>query len=870
MLPGTHAGAESDAKYSILILNSYHQGFKWTDDLTTAVVTNMEASLKKVDVHIEYMDAKRIYNEQLITSLYQLLSLKYKDRKPDVIITSDDDALTFIKRYHQELFAGIPVVFCGVNNVQAALNVPKNSFTGIIELLDISDNIQLAIKLFPRTSSIVIVSDGTPTGLGTRHMVSESESDYPSLQFIYLKGEELTTEEMLTYLRGVQPGSVVLAPAWYKDRDGKIFDNTEIYPLIAEASPVPVIATSSANLGLGLLGGKVNSGVTQGRYAAEQALRILSGQTSPSDLPVELASRNQYMFDSRQLSRFGISEEDLPKGSIVLHRPFSFYQTYRVLVWGIIAVFCLFTVMIIALLVNIHRLRDTRSSLVRSEENLRITLDSIGDAVITTDINGQITRMNPVAETLTGWTFAEAAKKPLDEVLRLFRSHSRDRYPNPADLVLAAGSTLPLEKDILLVAKNGDEYRISDSGAPIRNKDGEIIGIVLVFRDITADYLRETQLNQSRKLEAIGQLAGGVAHDFNNMLGGILGSAEMLAMSIGHENPLHKYIGTIIKACDNAAGLTQKLLAFSRKGAMVVASMDIHAAIVNVQGLLEHSLDKSITINHAFKATQSIITGDSALIENCLINLCVNAAHSMPEGGTITISTNNLELDEDFCQASPFAITPGRYIEIGIQDTGIGIPPEMLDRIFEPFFTTKAVGKGTGLGLSAVYGTIKEHRGCLSLYSEVGVGTVFYLYLPVSGTVPHQLARQENPLEQGSGCILIIDDEQVLRTTTAAILEQLGYRVLLAKDGMEGVEMYKMYSEQVDLTLLDMIMPRMGGVTCAKAIRAINPDARILICSGFIKEESRSELHKLGISAFVKKPYRREELARAVVRAMGT
>jgi len=516
--------------------------------------------------------------------------------------------------------------------------------------------------------------------------------------------------------------------------------------------------------------------------------------------------------------------------------------------------------------------RQQKSMEVYKEQEtwLRVTLESIADGIVTTDRQGRVRQMNKAMEHLTGWSFTEAVGKSLPEILHLIHSDNRERCPNPIDLILAEGSSVSWGKDLILLARNGDEYRVANSGAAIRTSNGEVKGIVLVVRDVTEEFQREAQLNQSQKLEALGQLAGGVAHDFNNMLGGIMGSAEILATLLGHENPLQKYIATIIKASENAAGLTRKLLAFSRKGTMVVAPMDIHAALVNAQGLLERSLDKNITIQCDFKAIQTVIEGDVTQIENSIINLCVNAAQAMSEGGMITIATDNVELDEVFCQDNPFSIKPGNYIQIGIHDTGVGIPPELLGRIFEPFFTTKGVGKGTGLGLSAVYGTIKGHHGCISISSEVGVGTVFYLYLPVSGTIPHQSARHGNPPEQGSGCILVIDDEQVLRTTTAAILEQLGYRVLLAKDGLEGAEMYKTHSEQVDLTLLDMIMPRMGGVTCAKAIRAINPNARILICSGFIKDESRSELHKLGISSFVKKPYRREELARAVARAMGT
>jgi two-component system, cell cycle sensor histidine kinase and response regulator CckA len=862
-------GAGERHVYRVLLLNSYHQGFKWTDDITSSVTSTMTASLKRVEFHIEYMDTKRFYNDRLFGAFRRFLSLKYGTQRPDVIITSDDDALNFMKRYHRELFPGVPVVFCGVNNVASALSVPKQHFTGLIEVLDIRDNIALAKRLFPQTREIVVVTDGTPTGLGTRRMALEAAAGYPGMFFTYLNGENLTTGEMLARLGGLREGSIVIAPAWYKDRDDKTFDNTSIYPLIAGASTVPVIATSSANLGLGLIGGKVNSGAIQGQYAAEQAVRILNGQATPLTIPVETSSLNRYMFDSRQLTRFGIDEKKLPAGSIVIHRPFSFYVTYRYLVWGVVAVFALFAAMIIALLVNINRLRDARGRLARSEEDLRITLHSIGDAVITTDTNGFITRMNPVAESLTGWPFQDAHGKQLREVFHLINAVDGKKRPEPVASVLVSAAT-SFENGTILVARSGAEYRIADSRAAIRNKDGEEVGVVLVFRDITSEYQMDVKRNQIRKLEAIGQLAGGVAHDFNNMLTGIIGSAEILALQLGAENPQWKYVNIIMRASENAAALTRKLLAFSRKETIEVKPMNVHDSINNALSLLGHTLNKNVSILRKFSAEAPIIEGDSPQIENSIINLGVNVGYSMPGGGRLIISTENVALDDAYCQASPFDLMPGSYLKVGVRDTGSGIPPEMLHRIFEPFFTTKEVGKGTGLGLSAVYGIITEHRGCISVYSEVGAGTEFNLYLPVIDSSSVAMPRQEAHPIPGNGCILIIDDEEAIRVAASSMLKHLGYQVLLAHDGQEGLQMYNIHSQSIDLVLLDMIMPRMGGLACFRELRMVNPRVRVLVSSGFTQEDEIAELQNAGIMGYIQKPYRTTTLSQAVARALNS
>lgn len=868
LLPPQAVAQDGSDKTTVLLLNSYHQGFRWTDELTTAVVQTFHEQMPQADLHIEYMDSKRQYNQGIKDDISRLLTHKYAHAQPDIIITSDDNALDLIEELHAGLFPQVPVVFCGVNDIEAARQVPRQWFTGTVESLAIHDNITLGLTLFPATREIVVLSDGTSTGVGTRQMIVDAEKDFPQVRFRYLNGESLSTEAMLAQLRLLTRDTLVLAPAWYQDKDGQSFTNTESYPLIAEASPVPVLVMSSANLGLGVLGGKVNSGAAQGGYAASQAIRILQGQATVSALPVELQGSNTYLFDSRQLSRFGIAEEQLPQGSTVLFRPFSFYATYKVLVWSVIAAFSLFGILLLVLLISMQRLRETRRHLAKSEEQQRVTLRSIGDAVIATDTLGRVTAMNPVSEALTGWTFAEAKHRHLADIMVLVDSSSKSKRATPLETVLATGSVVTLEKGTVLISKNGSEHQIADSGAPITTDQGEVIGVVLVFRDITEELAQEKGRNQSRRLEAIGQLAGGVAHDFNNMLGGIIGSAEILARQLGPEHPLQKYVHIIFKAGENAASLTRKLLAFSRKDTLVKVPMDIHESLLSAQSLLERSLNKTITLRNRFLASETTIEGDSSQIENAIINLCVNSSQAMPDGGVLTIATENVELDAAYCEASSFPLEPGLYVRIDVDDTGIGMAPEVLERIFEPFFTTKGVGKGTGLGLSAVYGTVKEHKGCITVQSEPGRGTTFSLFFPVAQRHLCILPQRDLDGEGGSGCILVVDDEQVIRATASAILEDLGYTVLLASNGREGVTQYQRHMNEIDLVILDMIMPQMSGPACFQKIRSLNPHARVLISSGYSKEGSMEKLVQEGIQGFVKKPYRRIELATAVAAAL--
>ncbi len=392
--------------------------------------------------------------------------------------------------------------------------------------------------------------------------------------------------------------------------------------------------------------------------------------------------------------------------------------------------------------------------------------------------------------------------------------------------------------------------------------------MLIVFLDVTEQKRMENQIRQTQKMDVIGQLAGGVAHDFNNMLTAILGSAELMIRHVQHDSAAMKLLGSIQKAASRSAELTGQLLAFSRKGHNNAVHVRVDTTIHEAISLLERTIDKKITLKTKLIAKNYRVTGDPALLQNALLNLGLNARDAMPEGGVITFSTINVELDSKYCESSPFSITPGQFIEISVADTGTGMTKEILQHVFEPFFTTKEVGKGTGLGLAAVYGTITDHHGCISVTSEPGVGTIFKLYLPLSIGHKNDTASSEE-LTRGSGGILLVDDEEILRTIGEALLEDLGYRVYLAEDGEHALEVYAREKENISLVILDMVMPRMSGKETLIRLIESSPDIRILISSGFHQEGTADELERLGAKGFLRKPYLRQELYKAVSDAIG-
>lgn len=509
-------------------------------------------------------------------------------------------------------------------------------------------------------------------------------------------------------------------------------------------------------------------------------------------------------------------------------------------------------------------------ALCRKEENLQVTLNSIGDAVIATDTDGLITRMNPVAENLTQWPEHEALGKPLTDIFHLIDAQTRQPADHPVQKVLTTQRIIGLASHTALIARDGTERQIADSAAPIRSADSKIIGVILVFRDVTDEYAIQEQLRQSQKMEAIGQLAGGVAHDFNNLLTGIMSATDLLQMLIPPNPHSKKYLTMIMRLSVRAADLTKKLLAFAQRQPLVSTTViNVHNTLEETAALLRDTIDRRITLTIDLQSKKHHIIGDCSAFQSSILNLGINASHAMPDGGNLTISTRQIELKVADCEADAFDLQPGPHIEINIIDTGMGIATEHMPRIFEPFFTTKSQGKGTGLGLASVFGTIQYHKGSIHVTSEVGTGTRFRLLLPLTDAEPIA-PKVPQKTDHGEGLILVVDDEDAMRITTKAILTELGYRVHVAKDGLEGLSRFKKDPAAYDLVLLDMMMPNMNGLDCHKALRKIRPDIPVLLATGYAKDAEIEQMQQTGIQGYIRKPFRAAELSQAIRRALVT
>jgi PAS domain S-box-containing protein len=518
-----------------------------------------------------------------------------------------------------------------------------------------------------------------------------------------------------------------------------------------------------------------------------------------------------------------------------------------------------------AAFIEISEQKHAEQALRASEENLRITVESIGDAVIATDSVGRVMRLNRVAERLTGWTVAEAAGRPLGEVFRIVNALTRAACEDPVAKVLASGQVVGLANHTVLLARGGREYQIADSGAPIRAAGGTIVGVVLVFRDVTEEHALQEQLAQSRKLDALGQLAGGVAHDFNNMLAGIMSAAELLGRHGDDVQRRTRLLEVIATAAGRAADLTRKLLAFARKGTGLRVPVPVHEALLGAVALLQHTIDKRVVVRQQFDARRDLVEGDLAELQSVFLNLGLNAAHAMPGGGLLEFGTRETIPPDSVAQG--FELDPGPYLEVTVHDSGCGIPAEVLPRIFDPFFTTKAPGQGTGLGLTAAYGTIRHHRGAITVASEPGQGTTFTLLLPlVTGEPSGVRVAVPGHIVRGHGRVLVVDDEEVVRATAAMMLNDLGYQVETAADGEEALRRFA--AARFDAVLLDVVMPVMDGPTCCRRLRTLDPQALVVLCSGYSHDDDQATLHALGAQGVLRKPYQRTDLASVLAQVL--
>ena len=488
-------------------------------------------------------------------------------------------------------------------------------------------------------------------------------------------------------------------------------------------------------------------------------------------------------------------------------------------------------------------------ALKKSEQLYRSVIENIEDVFYRSDTEGKLSMASPSGARVFGYgSVAEMIGTPLEA----WWANPQERQ-RLLDIVVEHGKVSDFEG--VLKRKDGSSFIASLSTHFYRDQDGEILGTEGIVRDITERKQIEAQLIQSQKMEAIGTLAGGVAHEINNLLQIVMGHADMLLLREALDEKSAKSAEAIRRAARNGSELVDRILTFSRKSEPEMRPVNLSDDVRRVDELLRRTLPRIINIEMSLEESLSMIHADPSQIEQILLNLATNARDSMPDGGTLLFRTENATIGEEYCRTHPDA-KPGKYVLLTVSDTGGGMEKDIVNRIFEPFFTTKQPGAGTGLGLSMVFGVVKNHRGHITCNSEPGRGTTFKIYFPAVEIKPTVVVTSPPEMPAGgTETILLVDDEEAVRALGAEMLELAGYTVVTAANGREAVEIYSKNMQAISLVILDLVMPEMGGIKCLEEILGMDPEARVLIASGYSADGSTREALEGGASGFIAKPF---------------
>lgn len=518
----------------------------------------------------------------------------------------------------------------------------------------------------------------------------------------------------------------------------------------------------------------------------------------------------------------------------------------------------------------VNDLNSSRDNLIKSEKKYREMADMLPDIIYEADGEFRIRYLNRAGFELTGYNSSDLDKglnlsnlidkNDFKDFQKMLKSGERDKYFSKHKLFRKSGSSFYGENNMSIFHENGKIVLLRGS-----------------IRDISEKQKFEEQIIQSQKMETIGTLAGGLAHDFNNVLGGIVSTLSLMKYEIQMDstlpcNSFNSYIDIMEKSGQRAADMVQQLLTLSRKRETELMPVDLTYTIKNVKNICDNTLDKSINININIKPPKALVHADPTQMEQVLLNLCVNAGHAMtvmrredePKGGRLDISLDIISADSAFCEANPEAEKKD-YWMLTVGDTGIGMDTQTIAQIFIPFFTTKEKGMGTGLGLSMVYNIVHQHNGFLNVYSEKGVGSTFNIYLPVmAGSESHKNRHVEKHIYHGHGLILVIDDEEIIRRIAKNILVKCGYTVIIASGCDEGINIFSSRHNEISAVILDLAMPKKSGDQVYDELKKIDPEVKVILASGFRQDERVESALKKGINIFIQKPYTMEKLADAV------
>jgi PAS domain S-box-containing protein len=834
----------------ILVIHSYHPGYQWTDSEQYGIESILRTLTPAPHVQVEYLDAYRITTPTYLTRLAATWDEKFRGRRFDVILSTDDPALAFLRTHGGTLFPDTPLVFCGINNYHPDLLPPGMLVTGIAENVDVTGTLSLALRLHPHTRHVLVIGDSSLTYQANRAILQASEPRFPALTFHYLENRSLT--QLLAELPTMPRQSIVLLLAMLRGEQQELLPIEEATPRLADHCPYPIYSLWDFFVGHGAVGGRVVTGQRQGEQAAQRALALLQAGTR---VPTAVGTQHQpqYLFDSERLQRFNIAHTALPPGAQVINRSPSRLLISHQLLWGVSLVLAGLISLVSVLWVSIAHRKQIELRLRRTQSFLTSLIEHLPAIVFLKDARTlAYVSINAAGEMLFG--FAREA---------MLGKTDHDIFPqDQADAAFAIDQRVLQEKTLIEVPVSSVLTRtgtrlIHAKSLPLLDETGMPTFILGIAEDITDRQTMEEQLRTADKLASLGVLTGGIAHDFNNLLAAILGNLSIAREANRLDAVLVGRLAEAEKACLRARDLTQQLMTFASGGGPIKHLAILADVIRDSAGfVLAGSRSRCVL---RLPETLWPVEMDPGQISQVVQNLVLNADQVMTQGGNITVAADNITLGEESTQPLP----AGAYVRVRVTDQGPGIPFEHLPHLFDPYFTTKEAGRG--LGLATSYRIVQSHGGYLTVDSHPGHGTTFTFFLPATpeAVPPAPVPLPTTALTSAGRHILVMDDEDSVRDTVADMLMALGFTVKTARDGSEAIQLYRdaMLTTPFDAVIMDLtIRGGMDGRDAIQVLRTLDPHVRAIVSSGYSTHPIMSAYQDYGFLAVLMKPYTIDQL----------
>ncbi len=839
----------------ILVLNSYNQGYRWTDSEMDGIRSVFPQGRSGYELHIEYMDSKNCRTKESDELLSGLLAVKMAKKRYGGLIVVDNDALDFARQNRKTLFKDMKVVFCGINDFDLRMISDWPNCTGVAETQDYAGSCDIGLSLFPKVRKIFVISDDSLTGKAHFEGVRKIESKFPGKTFVYWNFSTHPIYETVKEVAALGPESMVLMLSFFQDSKGQTFSMEEAIHRIMSDAKAPVFVGNDSRIMYGVIGGKVLRGFDQGAMGARMMEKIVGGAPVAS-LPVILDSPCRFTFDYPALQKFGIEPASLPEGSIVLNRPSSFYSVDKPLFITILMILVLLVLLVVVLAINMIQKRRSGMAMKESEERFRALFEQAAVGVGLVDPEGYILKVNRKYADMLGYTQnamegmnfrAFAHSDDLDETISLMKK-------------LLAGEIKDFSIERRATHKNGSTVWLLLNVSLLRLPGGRVYQIPII-QDITERKRLEEHLIRSEKLSAVGQLAAGVAHEFNNVLMVLKGNLELASLEDMNRKELSDLFTLLDKQIDRGRDIVSKIMSFARPKQPKRDKFKLKAMVYEVISLQVEQM-RLENISPEMDIPDSIeICADRGHIQQVLVNLFLNARHAIcPKGfGTIRVSAERY----------------GQGVSIRVSDNGIGMSMDTRKMIFTPFFTTKGAFadnslniKGSGLGLSVCDNIIRMHGGQIGFESQEGVGTTFIIYIPDCKEGRKEVkgeARPDTKFSIADLKVLVVDDEPDICFPLARMLSHVGCSKPKATvSPFEALTFIQV--DPPDLIFLDMMMPGISGEQILERIREDKKDISVVFISGKL-DVDEDKLMKAGALGFIQKPFGKDAVMQILKQA---